>query len=199
MTRRNTQHAGGGKKNRLHDGIVHLPAGDYIVYYITDDSHSYRDWNTGPPYDPEAWGITIRVAEEDFDPQIVKEYREREDPNILANLTGIGNHERRRDRFYIDKVTKIHIYAIGEGDRDDMYDYGWIESERGRVLWEMTYRNTDHAGGARKNRLYNDTMILEEGEYEVHFVTDGSHSFDRWNASPPDDPFHWGIMVMKEK
>ena len=199
MTRYNTEHAGGGKKNQVHDDIVHFPAGDYIVYYITDDSHSYLDWNTGPPYDPEAWGITIWIMNEDFRPEDVREYREREDPNILVNLTGLGDSERRRDRLYLDDVTKIRIYAIGEGDRDDMYDYGWIENDRGRVVWEMTYRNTDHAGGAKKNRLFNDTILLDEGEYKVQFITDGSHSFERWNANPPNDPFHWGIMVMKEE
>jgi hypothetical protein len=199
MTRWNTRHAGGAEKNRLFDDIVHFPSGEYIVYYITDGSHSYQSWNAGPPYDPEAWGITIWGADEDFDPGDVREYREREDPNILANLTGLGDRERRRARFHLNRMTKVRIHAIGEGDRDEMYDYGWIENDNGRTVWEMTYRNTEHAGGARKNRLFNDTIILDEGEYEVHFVTDGSHSFEKWNANPPDDPFHWGIMIMKEE
>lgn len=198
MTRYNTDHAGGGKKNRIFDGVVEFPAGDYIVYYITDGSHSYHDWNTGPPYDPESWGITIWVAEEDFRAEDVAQYREREDPNILVNLTGLGNHDRGRDRFHLDRTSKVRVYAIGEGDRDDMYDYGWIENDQGRVVWEMTYRNTEHAGGARKNRLFNDTILLEEGDYTVEYRTDGSHSFDKWNANPPNDPFHWGIMIMRE-
>ena len=197
MTRYNTHHAGGGKKNRLHDGIVHLSVGDYIVYYITDDSHSYQGWNAGPPYDPEAWGITIWVAEEDFEPNDIQCYLECEDPNILIDLTQLGNGEQRTERFYLDDKTKIRIYAIGEGDRDDMYDYGWIEDETGQVVWEMTYRNTEHAGGARKNRLFDEHIVLERGEYEVHFITDGSHSFESWNSTPPHDPFHWGVMVMR--
>ena len=199
MTFYNTHHAGGGKKNRIHDDIVHFPAGDYIVYYLTDDSHSYQGWNAGPPYDPEAWGITIWVADENFERKNVQEYSEREDPNMLVHLIGLGDREQRRDRFYLDKRTRVRIYAIGEGDRDDMYDYGWIEDERGRVVWEMTNRNTEHAGGARKNLVFDDSIILDEGEYEVHFVTDGSHSFGKWNSSPPNDPFHWGITVMKQE
>lgn len=199
MTRHNTDHAGGGKKNRLFDDVVPFPAGDYIAYYITDGSHSYLDWNTGPPYDPESWGITLWIADEDYRPEDVVEYREREDPNILVNLTGLGDHERQKDRFTLNQVTKVRVYAIGEGDRDEMYDYGWIENAHGRVVWEMTYRNTEHAGGARKNRLYNDTILLEEGAYTVEFRTDGSHSFERWNANPPNDPFHWGIMIMREE
>ncbi|UCE19541.1 MAG: hypothetical protein JSV84_04135 [Gemmatimonadota bacterium] len=199
MTFYNTKHAGGGKKNRIHDDIVRFPAGDYIVYYITDESHSLHEWNAGPPYDPEAWGITIWVAEDNFEPNSIQKYTVREDPNVLTNLTGLGDQEQGVERFSLDQSTRVRIYAVGEGDRYDMYDYGWNEDERGRMVWEMTYRNTGHAGGAQKNRLFNDVIVLGEGEYTVHFVTDGSHSFKKWNSTPPYDPFHWGILVMKEE
>ena len=35
-----TEPAGGDAKNRLVDRVVHLEAGDYTVYFVTDDSHS---------------------------------------------------------------------------------------------------------------------------------------------------------------
>ena len=127
----------------------------------------------------------------------VKAYSEREDSNILINLTGLGDREQRSENFQLDTVTKVRIYAIGEGDRDDMYDYAWIENENGKIVWEMTYRNTEHAGGAKKNRLFNDAILLQEGTYKVHVITDGSHSFKKWNSNPPHDPFHWGVTVMK--
>ncbi|MEE9270636.1 MAG: hypothetical protein V3V49_10300, partial [Candidatus Krumholzibacteria bacterium] len=53
----------------------------------------------------------------------------------------------------------------------------------------------DHAGGADKNRLYNDTLELEPGEYVLFYESDGSHSFNRWNAKPPADPWNWGVTV----
>ncbi|MDP9323015.1 MAG: hypothetical protein M3P13_05220, partial [Acidobacteriota bacterium] len=59
MTYRITEHAGGAAKNRRFDGTVRLPAGDYVVKYETDESHSFGDWNAAPPDDPEMWGITI--------------------------------------------------------------------------------------------------------------------------------------------
>lgn len=31
----------------------------YRVFYETDGSHSYRDWNSTPPRDPERYGITL--------------------------------------------------------------------------------------------------------------------------------------------
>ena len=48
------------------------------------------------------------------------------------------------------------IYALGEGIGGDMVDYGWIERcEERRRVWEMTYRATEHAGGAKKNRRFD--------------------------------------------
>jgi hypothetical protein len=79
-----------------------------------------------------------------------------------------------------------------------MYDYGWIEeAASGRIVWEMTYRMTDAAGGAKKNRLFQGTLVLDPGKYAVHYRTDGSHSFNDWNAAPPADPEGWGIQVSR--
>jgi hypothetical protein len=63
----------------------------------------------------------------------------------------------------------------------------------------MTYRKTQHAGGARKNRLFSGTIVLEKGEYDVHYVTDDSHSYMDWNATPPDDQESYGITLIKER
>jgi len=80
-----------------------------------------------------------------------------------------------------------------------MYDYGWIENaESGETVWEMTYRMTRPGGGADKNRKVDSELLLGAGRYEVKFVTDDSHSFPDFNASRPDNPQRWGILVMKE-
>ncbi|MEO5896699.1 MAG: hypothetical protein ABIS06_13455 [Vicinamibacterales bacterium] len=59
MTYRSTAHAGGASKNRRFDGTITLPAGEYVVTFETDGSHSFADWNADPPEDPDAWGITL--------------------------------------------------------------------------------------------------------------------------------------------
>jgi hypothetical protein len=198
MTHRNTEHAGGASKNRQFDGLIDLPKGYYIAHYITDDSHSYRDWNESAPYDPAAWGLSIYPGR-DFDKtkfRLLDESEIKTGADILVKMTGLRDNERRHGKFRLEKRTKIRIYAIGEGDSDEMYDYGWIVDDKtGKSVWEMTWRNTEPAGGARKNRLYDDTIILEPGKYEVIFVTDGSHSFNDWNAAKPRDPASWGITV----
>jgi hypothetical protein len=54
-----TEHAGGGAKNRLVDRIVRLEKGDYTVHYVSDDSHSFDDWNVAAPPDGQRWGVTL--------------------------------------------------------------------------------------------------------------------------------------------
>jgi hypothetical protein len=93
----------------------------------------------------------------------------------------------------------VRIVAVGEGVQPEMVDYGWIEDVRsGRTVWEMTWRNTHHAGGAHKNRMFNDVIRLEAGEYEAFFVTDDSHAWGRFNQPQPDDPTLWGITISEE-
>ena len=102
--------------------------------------------------------------------------------------------------FQLDKETKIRILAIGEGSRGDMADYGWIKDvDKNRVVWEMTYRTSDNAGGADKNRMFNDTITLPKGNYRVYYETDGSHSYRDWNDSPPYDQEKYGITIYREK
>jgi len=56
-----TEHAGGNSKNRMIDNIILLEPGIYEVYFITDNSHSYPDWNTSPPEDEKGWGIRLQI------------------------------------------------------------------------------------------------------------------------------------------
>jgi hypothetical protein len=196
MRHHDTEHAGGSQKNRMVDELVPLDKGSYLAYFVTDDSHSYWDWNASPPYDQERWGITIMAAEANYSPNDVTEYEETGDPSVLARITCVRDNAHERATFTLKRDSEVRIYAIGEGSDGDMYDYGWIEdAHSGRAVWEMSYRMTGHAGGAKKNRLYDGTLMLKAGEYTVYYESDGSHSFNDWNASPPHDPMQWGIAV----
>ncbi len=191
-----TEHAGGGEKNRLFDEVQHFDKGSYMVNFVTDDAHSYWDWNTSPPIDQDNWGITLSCVDEDFKENNVTKYDEKEDKSILAQLVRMRDHDRERAHFKLKKNSDIRIYAVGEGRDGSMYDYGWIEdAEDGKVVWEMMYRRTEHAGGTKKNRLFDDTIFLKKGEYVVYYETDDSHSFNDWNSDPPYDPINWGITI----
>ena len=163
---------------------------------MTDGSHSYWDWNTAAPHDQENWGITLSAADADFKPGDISEYNEKRDSNILAKIVQVRDYEQERERFTLQKDSDVRIYAIGEGDHGSMYDYGWIEdANTRRVVWEMTYRRTEHAGGGEKNRIFDDTLPLRKGDYIVYYETDDSHSFSNWNTAQPYDPMNWGITV----
>ncbi|HTY37654.1 MAG TPA: hypothetical protein VMH23_11110 [Bacteroidota bacterium] len=195
-----TSHAGGDKKNRIVDKVLHLDKGSYVVHFVTDDSHSYRDWNSSPPFDPEHWGITVSAASDQFNPSDVTSYEERDNPSVLASILRVGDDERQHKKFSLAKTSTVHIYSVGEGRDGEMYDYAWIEdANSGRTVWKMKYRMTERAGGASKNRLFDGTISLPAGSYIVYYETDDSHSYDDWNDTPPDDPEAWGVTVSLEK
>lgn len=199
FNREHTVHAGGADKNRMFDGTVHLEKGDYLIYYSSDDSHSYGQWNSGPPYEQDFWGITVWAKRKEdiaklasFDPDQYK------NSSIVAEIVQVRDDEDRYKTFKLNQDTRLRVVAIGEGSDGDMDDYGWIEdTSTGRTVWEMTYRSTTHAGGANKNRMFNDIIILPKGDYRLHYQTDGSHSYRDWNASPPNDQEQYGISVFK--
>lgn len=198
MERGETYAAGGDSKNRLCDEVITLSKGNYLVYYQTDDSHAYDDWNADPPYDQEHYGITISGAGSGFDPKIAATYEEGTEDGVIAQLVRVRDDRHERQRFTLDRVTKVRIYAVGEAEGDELADYGWIEDVKtGESTWEMTYRMTSAAGGAHKNRMVNRTITLDPGEYQLHFRTDDSHSFNNWNDDAPSDPMHWGITLYR--
>ncbi len=200
MKLQNTVHAGGAKKNRLADEFITLPAGNYIVFYQTDDSHAFNDWNDDKPFNAELYGITVMGAEENFSSKNVTKFEEAQDENVIVQMIKIRDDKHVRQKFILAKAMKVRIYAIGEGVGNDMADYAWIENAKnGEVVWEMTYRTTTYAGGAKKNRKYDKSIFLEKGEYEVHYQTDDSHAFNDWNDDPPEDRTHWGVTIYKEQ
>ncbi len=197
MTDDNTEHAGGARKNRIFEGVVTLPAGNYMVYFVSDDSHSYGSWNDTPPFEKEMWGITLFGVGKDFKSGSISLFDDApESGNLLARVTGVGDAENVCREFDLKKPGKVHIFALGEGTDGDMYDYGWIEDSRsGDIVWEMTYRMTTHAGGADKNRQVTTDVYLDAGRYRACYTTDDSHSFPDFNASRPWHPQKWGITV----
>jgi hypothetical protein len=192
------EHAGGGNKNRMINEVIQLNKGDYIAYYTADDSHAFRDWNTSPPYDPEHWGITVSIAEEGIKISDLVSYEAPEPPKVIATLIRMGDWERARERFSVDKDTRVRIYALGEGRSGEMFDYGSIENARtGKTVWKMTYDKTERAGGAQKNRVADETVTLARGEYILRYTSDDSHSYDDWNDAPPYDLENWGITLYR--
>ena len=197
MTRSQTDHAGGAEKNRVADRVIHLEAGDYMVYYVTDDSHSYESWNSAPPIDQEHWGISIYPAR-DADRSAFAPYEARRNNAVLAEILRVRDDEHRTARFTLDDDADVRIEAVGEASGEEMVDGAWIEDARShKRVWSMEVDDSEPAGGAEKNREVVRTIHLEAGDYVLHYRTDDSHAFGAWNADPPNDPSRWGVTVSR--
>ena len=197
MNDQSTERAGGADKNRMVDGTVRLDKGDYIVYYSTDDSHSFGDWNSGPPHEQDFWGITLWATRKEDVSRIEKfDPAKEKSGNTIAEILHVRNDEFNTEIFVLSKETTVRVVAIGEGDDDEMFDYAWIkDAATDKTVWKMKYENTDHAGGDKKNRRSDETLTLPKGSYKLYYKTDGSHSYRDWNAKPPYDQEQYGVSV----
>ncbi len=197
MNLTNTRHAGGAQKNRSYNGKVTLPPGRYMVNYVSDDSHSYREWNMPPPYDPEAWGIEVipidaageNAVEIVFDPP---------ERNLVAKLDRMSDNEFKRTGFTLLEDADLCIHAFGEWALSEkiFVDFGWIEDARTlEKVWEMPYSEGAYAGGEYRNRQVRDLIHLPVGDYYLCYITDYAHAYGNWQQSPPYDPRAWGIKL----
>jgi len=196
MDKWNTSWAGGGRKNRSFIGQIDLKKGNYIAYFVTDDSHSFGKWNVMPPYDPLHYGMVIAPVKES-DLNSTAEFTDDYSEPVIIQMTRVRDDEYRYKGFSLKKETRLHIVALGEyGSLDEFVDYGWIENiDDNEIVWNMTGENTEHAGGAAKNRRFDGIITLPPGNYMVYYVSDDSHSYRDWNASAPFEQKMWGITV----
>jgi CubicO group peptidase (beta-lactamase class C family) len=117
---------------------------------------------------------------------------------VIAEIVQVLDNEDKTVAFSLAKSQDVRIFAIGEGQPGEMFDYGWIEdADKGSRVWEMQEPKTAHAGGAGKNRLIDTVITLPAGNYKLRYKSDDSHAFDHWNSLPPDINF-WGIAVYKK-
>ncbi len=113
----------------------------------------------------------------------------------LARISEVADDAAKTAEFTLTSATGVRVFAQGEGLGGQMYDYGWIEdAATGKAVWEMKAAETAHAGGAEKNRKVDAALSLPPGRYKLHYKSDDSHSFNNWNAQPPDINF-WGIAL----
>ena len=191
-TAKATKAAGGARKNRESRVTLKLDAGSYELIAVTDDSHAFEGWNALPPYATDAWGVTLRAERGLLDTKDLPAEK------TLARLVGAYNDEMLSATIRLERRTRVRIYGQGEWDSGHgaLADYGWIENKKTKkVIWTMAYKGSYYAGGADKNRAIDTSITLPPGEYVVRYVTDGSHSAQRWNSGAPFDRQSWGIIV----
>jgi hypothetical protein len=191
-----TEPAGGDPKNRTFQGDVSLPAGTYALTATTDGSHAFEDWNAAPPFDPEAWGISLSPVR-DSDRAFVRVTGAAGLPEPLLAIREVGNDEFRREPFVVARPVRLFVHALGErSGKGEMADFGWIERENDlRPVWEMREEDSEPAGGSAKNRVVESVVELPPGAYALCYATDDSHSYPDWNSEAPRDPRSWGVSL----
>ncbi|MGH7605798.1 MAG: hypothetical protein ACREME_00535, partial [Gemmatimonadales bacterium] len=155
-----SEHAGGAEKNRASVRRLHLPAGRYAAFFVTDGSHSAREWNAPPPFDPAGYGLTIRVVKA-ADRSALRTFAYEPVPRdqAIVAMIGVRDDEYRSEGFTVKRPLGVRIFALGEGDDGDLHDRAWISNARsGAVVWDMAEVPTEHAGGSSKNRLFDGVI-----------------------------------------
>jgi len=192
-----TDRAGGSSKNRYFRDEITLPAGNYVAYYATDDSHDFGEWNSPPPADLMNYGLSIAAADP-ANKAYALPYEDKPVQTEIINIDRVGDYASEKTAFTLKRAAKVRIVAMGERGfgGGELVDYGWItDADDLDKVWEMTAENTTFAGGAAKNCRYDGTIDLPAGDYVVHYRTDDSHAYGEWNAAPPFDKHAWGITV----
>lgn len=195
MTPDENKPAGGAQKNRQWRAVISLDQGDYRAVFQTDGTHSFNAWNSNPPFDPNFWGMVIRISGQKKSDKIFTPYQPKME-NAFLQIDRVGNNQLRRQAFSVDRRSEIRIVALGEGSSGDMSDYAWIvDLSSGKKVWEMTYRKTRAAGGASKNRIAEENILLEKGNYVLYYLSDGSHAYGDWNSRRPPNEEQWGVSL----
>jgi len=79
-----------------------------------------------------------------------------------------------------------------------MFDYGYIEKiSNNTVIWRMDFHKTKYGGGAEKNRIQIETIVLDQGRYRIGYKSDDSHAYNDWNNTLPKYADDWGIFLFK--
>jgi serine phosphatase RsbU (regulator of sigma subunit) len=117
------------------------------------------------------------------------------------SILQVGDNENRILTFQVERPREYLVINLGEGtggnDTNKLADYGWITNAKQKLIWTSNYRQTYLAGGANKNRILLDIIKLTPGSYNLHYQSDDSHSFGKWNATPPTDSLLWGIKLIE--
>jgi ligand-binding sensor domain-containing protein len=116
----------------------------------------------------------------------------------LAALEKVIDNQGLSEPVEIRIAGTYWVMAVGEIDGVSRADFGWIENEAKDTVWLMSdFDHTFHAGGASKNRVEISSVTLQPGKYVLHYRTDDSHAFGKWNEAAPTQTSLYGIALLK--
>jgi len=128
-----------------------------------------------------------------------------QDSSEICSITKVTNNQRITSHYFIKRKSAVLVYSTGERSPTKLLDFGWITKAGDRYsIWEMDFnkskfiegpnRNTA-TGGAFKNCEQIAFLILDRGEYNLHYITNEKHAYGSWIDTEPYHPEHWGISI----
>ena len=204
-----------GRSPRKIDEKLRLGAGTYEAFYATyptSYSSEYQGWwesaartlsrmfgwDDEQDYEYAVSELSLKIEGEGrrLSKSAVAEVRDELAERALVSLPARSDNSSEYYGFVFEKPMDLEVYALGELGKSSGLDFGWIiNTETREKVWQLTWESSEAAGGAKKNRMVHDRMHFPAGTYAAHFVTDDSHSPERWNALPPRDPAFWGLTL----
>ncbi len=126
-----------------------------------------------------------------------------ETEKLLKTSQKVAAFEQVTDFQSLSKTVEIKtpgkylVVVAGEADPVGRADFGWIENAKKDTVWQMgNFSQTFYAGGAAKNRIQIEELELKPGSYQLHYDSDDSHAFGKWNEQPPDVTSLYGIALI---
>ncbi len=109
-----TYYAGGHSKNSVLLDFISLHKGNYNLYFQTDDSHSYNEWNSTAPDHPEDWGIQLFSVSKDDEQFLLNELKNSYTVNGLPHHSVYQVAEDRKGNLVLATARGISIFSIGK-------------------------------------------------------------------------------------
>lgn len=192
---------------REFKGRVSLPAGSYAAYYAafpdgeywTDESDKTKATQKWHAFGDEPIGqftLTVRGTGRALSASDMDRIAQESASPTIAVLRGHSSEQFLQTGFMLSRPTELDLTSVGEAREDSEFDYGWIVNADTRAtVWKLTWRDSEPAGGAAKNRIARTSRVLPAGRYAAFYATDDSHDPSQWNAPPPHDPDAWGLTI----
>ena len=196
MNESNSTPAGGANSNRLFKGEIVLKPGLYKIGYVTDYGHDFDRWYHNPPFDPTAWGITVSASSAaDLEKISALDLWTQRQPSIFINQ--VRDDQEIERYFTVSKPIRVFLSGLGELSKSDSrYDFAELSDRNtGKIVWSMSWENSQPAGGHDNNRIEEVYRSLVPGSYKLSYKSDGSHSFERFSNGTPRNPDRWGVAM----
>jgi len=176
-----TMHAGGVIKNRIVVDIVEFEKGNYKLRYKSDDSHSYKGWNSNKPANGEYWGIQLyKISKKEVD--FFKKNLGKKDigisvpgNNIIAlfsdnsgmlwvgtNTNGFATYDITNNKFEVYKADANNKNSLVDNRITSFYQ------DRNGLMWIATQNGLNSFD--KKTKIF--TTYTEKDGLPTNFISD---------------------------